>query len=116
MVCWRLERVIVGMVCPGCGSHRWSLLEFGHLRGGKSREFSSLGWLLCWSAQCASTAMCISNDHKHATDGNHTNADTLLNSFSAVMETDWTKNLSRHFASGAGSSFIAWRRTVLHLA
>lgn len=32
-------------------------------------------------------------------------------SWSRVMPTDWTRNLSRHLASNAGSSFIAWRRT-----
>lgn len=48
---------------------------------------------------------------------------TLVNSLSAVISTDCTRNLSRHLASGGGSSFIAWSRTgrmcqfaaILHL-
>jgi hypothetical protein len=38
---------------------------------------------------------------------------TLVNSLSEVTTTDWTRNLSRHFASRGGSSFIACRRTAL---
>ena len=33
-------------------------------------------------------------------------------SFSPGTATDWTRNLSRHFASGGGSSFIACNRTA----
>lgn len=40
-----------------------------------------------------------------------TSEPTLLNSLSAETPTVCTRNLSRHFASGAGSSFIAWSRT-----
>lgn len=36
----------------------------------------------------------------------------FVNSLSAVTATDWTKNLSLHFASKGGSCFIACRRTV----
>ena len=36
----------------------------------------------------------------------------FVNSLSAVTATDWTKNLSLHFASGGGCSFIACKRTV----
>lgn len=35
----------------------------------------------------------------------------LAKSFSGLMGTDWTKNLSLHFVPGAGSCFIAWRMT-----
>jgi hypothetical protein len=38
---------------------------------------------------------------------------TFANSLSALTRTDCTRNLSRHLASGAGSSFIACRRTVV---
>lgn len=36
----------------------------------------------------------------------------LVNSLSAVTATDCTKNLSRHFASAGGSTFIACNKTV----
>lgn len=36
----------------------------------------------------------------------------FVNSLSAVTATDWTKNLSLHFASKGGSCFIACRRTA----
>ena len=36
----------------------------------------------------------------------------LPKSLSGVMASDWTKNLSRHLASGGGSSRIAWRSTL----
>lgn len=43
----------------------------------------------------------------------HTIEATFENSLSAETATDWTRNLSRHLASSGGSSFIAWRRTVI---
>jgi hypothetical protein len=36
----------------------------------------------------------------------------FVNSLSDVTATDWTRNLSLHFASKGGSTFMAWRRTV----
>lgn len=41
----------------------------------------------------------------------HTIDVTFANSMSLVTATDWTRNLSLHLASAAGSSFIACRRT-----
>lgn len=37
---------------------------------------------------------------------------TLANSMSRDTATDWTRNLSLHFASAAGSSFKACSRTI----
>jgi hypothetical protein len=39
---------------------------------------------------------------------------TFANSSSGLTRTDWTRNLSLHLASGAGSSFIACSSTARH--
>lgn len=63
-------------------------------------------------------SMCDHSNHcqprPHVTrGGKHTRDATLVNSLSAVTRTDCTRNLSRHFASAGGSSFIACRRTTV---
>ena len=55
---------------------------------------------------------CARHRDQDSAAGERTRDPTLVNSLSAVTRTDCTRNLSRHFASGGGSSFIAWRRTT----
>lgn len=55
------------------------------------------------------SASCAKEERKQL---QRTSSAKELDSRSKVTTTDWTRNLSRHLAPGAGSSFIGWRRTA----
>lgn len=101
----------------GPRSSRWlSPLDLGVVAvvssiAGRKMTLIFFSWMDCFEV----CSMCDHFEHvsqRHmCCKGKHTRDATLVNSLSAVTSTDCTKNLSRHFASGGGSSFMACKRT-----